>query len=599
MTSSEILLLTILLIVSGFLIFGRLRADLIALCALVTVGLTGLVNARDVSSGFSSSAVITILGISVISEGLQETGVTRRMGRTMLRVAGRREWALVLVTVLTAAFLSLFMNNIAAAGVMMPAVIGLSRQTRTPPSKLLMPLAFGTILGGMATLLTTSNIIVSGALRDAGYRPFGLLDFLPIGILVIVAGTIYLVLIGRWLLPSQYPAGAAARAQRLHAELESIYGIRNNLCEVEVKAGSCMAGLSLIGGDWSRRLGLTIVGLKRGGKIQIGPSGEDIIHEGDILLAQGAPVPAAVEDCGLRVLEESTIPQTLSDESVMLSELAVSPRASIAGHSLSEIHFREKYHLSVLAIWREGRPIHEGLADAPLRFGDALLVQGAPSRVRLLRDEQDFLLLEEDPEAVWKPRRAWLASLITVCALGIAALGWFPVPEVSLAGALLMVLTGCLSVDSVYRSVEWKAMFLIAGMWPLGLAMRSTGLADTLAHTIIQTVSGAGPLALAVMLLLTGLVLAQLLGAQVASIVLTPIGLTMAVTLGSDPRALGMAVALGCSLAFLTPLGHPVNMLVMGSGGYSFRDYIRVGGPLTLIVLGMIILGLFLFWGIY
>jgi di/tricarboxylate transporter len=598
MTYSEILLLGILLTVSGLLIMGRLRADLIGLCALVTVGLLGLVNTHDAFSGFSSSAVITILAISIISEGLQETGVTRRLGSTMLRVAGRREALLVLVVVLTSAFLSLFMNNIAAAGVLMPAVIGLSRQTRTPPSKLLMPLAFGTILGGMATLLTTSNIIVSGALRDAGFQPFGLLDFLPIGIPIIAGGTIYLVLVGRHLLPNQYPAGEAARSQRLHAELENVYGIRKDLCEVEVKAGSCMAGLSLMGGDWSRRLGLSVVGLQRGGRIQIGPRREEIIHVGDVLLAQGNPIPAALADCGLRLLESPIMPKILSDESVALGELAVSPRATVSGKTLTEIHFREKYHLNVLAIWREGKPIREGLADTALRFGDALLVQGSPSHLRLLRDEQDFLLLEEDVEAVRHPHRAWFAAVITLSVLGVAALGWLPVPEVSLTGALIMILAGCLSVDDAYRSVEWKAIFLIAGMWPLGLAMHSTGLADWLAHAIIQSAAGAGPFSLAVMLLLAGLVLAQLLGAQVASIVLMPIGLTLAVSLGRDPRALGMAVALGCSLAFLTPLGHPVNILVMGSGGYSFRDYFRVGGPLTLIILLIVIVGLDVFWGI-
>jgi di/tricarboxylate transporter len=598
MTSAEILLLIVLLVVSGLLIYGRLRTDLIALCALVSVGLTGLVSPRDVFSGFSSSAVITILAISVISEGLQETGVTRYLGRVMLRIAGQRESLLVLVTVFTAAFLSLFMNNIAAAGVLMPAIIGLSRQTKTAPSKLLMPLAFGTILGGMATLLTTSNIIVSGALRDAGYQPFGLLDFLPIGFPVILGGAIYLIFVGRKWLPNHYPAGDEARAQRLNAELENVYGIRKNLCEVEVKPGSCMAELSLMGGDWSRRLGLSIVGLKRGGRVQIGPSREEIVHVGDILLAQGSPIPAALEDCSLRLLESPSMPLNLSDENTVLGELVISPRATVAGRTLTEIHFREKYHLNVLAIWREGKPVHEGLADTPLRFGDALLVQGAASRMRLLRDEQDYLLLEEDTEAIRHPGRAWVAGAITLSVLGIAALGWLPVPEVTLTGALLMMLAGCLSMDDAYRAVEWKAIFLIAGMWPLGLAIRSTGLADALAQGIIHFASGTGPWMLAMIVLLAGLALAQLLGAQVASIVLTPIGLTLAVSVGKDPRALGMAVALGCSLAFLTPLGHPVNMLVMGSGGYTFRDYVRVGGPLTLIVLAIILIGLKLFWGI-
>lgn len=229
MTSSETLLLAILLVVSVLLILGRLRPDLVALLSLVTLGLTGLVSPAQAFSGFASQAVMTILAISIVSEGLQQTGVTRQLGRLMFRLGGRKEWRLVLITVLLGAFLSLFMNNIAAAGVLMPAAIVLSRQTRTPPSRLLMPLAFGTILGGMATLLTTSNIIVSEALRQAGYKPFGLLDFLPIGVFIVAAGALYLTLIGRRLLPRWYPAGQSARAERLHAELTSVYGIRRRI----------------------------------------------------------------------------------------------------------------------------------------------------------------------------------------------------------------------------------------------------------------------------------------------------------------------------------------------------------------------------------
>jgi di/tricarboxylate transporter len=182
--------------------------------------------------------------------------------------------------------------------------------------------------------------------------------------------------------------------------------------------------------------------------------------------------------------------------------------------------------------------------------------------------------------------------------LGIAAVGWMPVAEISLVGALLMVLAGCLSMDDAYRAVEWKAIFLIAGMWPIGIAMQSTGLADSITKGMLGVVSSTNPITLAIGLLLAGLAFAQLLGGQVASIVLMPVGLTMALSIGADPRSIGMAMALGCSLAFLTPLGHPVNILVMGSGGYTFRDYLRVGGPLTLLVLTLVILGLRLFWGI-
>jgi di/tricarboxylate transporter len=597
MAPAEILLLVILCFVSILLIHGRVRPDLTALLTLAVLGLTGLVTPQQAFSGFSSSAVITILAISIVSEGLHQSGITKFLSRKMFELGRRSEPRLMLVTILAAALLSLFMNNIAAAGVLMPAVIALSRHTRTAPSKLLMPMAFGTILGGMATLLTTSNIIVSDALRTAGLRPFGLLDFLPIGVFVVAAGAAYLVTAGRTLLPVRFPAGQVARAERLHAELAGLYGLRKNLSELLVLEGSCMSGINIKEGDWARRFGINILGISRGGHINFGPCGDELVRTGDILLVQGEVVPSEIEICGLRILPKRKPPEEIADENIVLGEVVLSPRAAVAGKTLKEIHFRDKYRLNVVAIWREGRPLREGLADIPLRFGDALLVQGGPLQMRLLRDDRDFILLEEDPDAVLQPRKATRAAAILILVLGIAAVGWLPVAEVSLVGAILMILAGCLTMDDAYRSVEWKAIFLIAGMWPLGIAIRSTGLADSFAQWMGGlTAHGSDVLALG--LIFTGLLLTQFLGAQVASIVLTPVGLTMAAAAGADPRALGMAIALSCSLAFLTPLGHPVNILVMGSGGYSFRDYLKVGGPLTVIVLLIIMAGLKIFWGL-
>ncbi|MFN2298352.1 MAG: SLC13 family permease [Anaerolineales bacterium] len=597
MTPAEILLLVLLGVVIVLLVHGRLRPDLIALFTLAVLGLTGLVTTREAFSGFGGSAVMTILAISVVSEGLQQSGITKLLSRQIVRIAGRNEPRLVLVTVLASAMLSLFMNNIAAAGVLMPAVIALSRHTRVAPSRLLMPMAFGTILGGMATLLTTSNIIVSEALRSAGYPPFGLLDFLPIGVFVVGAGAIYLVIVGRRILPVRYPAGQVARAERLHAELAGLYGLRKHLSELLVLEGSCMAGIDIKEGDWSRRFGINILGISRGGHINFGPQADELIRPGDILLVQGEVVPSEITVCGLKILPKRRPPEVMADEHSILAEAALSPRATLAGKTLKDIHFRDKYHLNVVAIWRGGKPLQEGLADIPLRYGDALLVQGSPMNMRMLHDDREFLLLEEDPDAVMQPRKAGPAAAILVLVLGIAAFGWLPVAEISLVGAVLMILAGCLTMDDAYRSIEWKAIFLIAGMWPLGIAIRSSGLADAVSGWI-GGVSAYGTGLLAASLLLTGMLLAQFLGGQVASIVLTPIGLTMAASAGADPRSVGMAVALSCSLAFLSPLGHPVNILVMGSGGYSFRDYLKVGGPLTLLVLLIIMLGLKIFWGL-
>jgi di/tricarboxylate transporter len=519
------------------------------------------------------------------------------MGRAMRRLSGAGEVRAVLVTVLAAATLSLFMNNIAAAGVLLPAVISLSRQGGIPPSRLLIPLAFGTILGGMATLLTTANIIVSGSLREAGLTPFSLLDFLPVGIPVVLVGAAFMVGVGRRLLPQRYPAGQAARAARLRAELASMYDIEKSLCELRVLPGSPLAGLSLQQGEWGQRLGLTVVGLARDGHIHVAPHREETVRAGDVILAQGSPRPEALEPAGVQLLSEPPVPLRVTDEEVVLGEAVLSPHARILGKSLRELHFREKYNLNVLALWRQGQPTLTGVADQSLHPGDALLLQGSAMQLRLLREDRDFILLEEDPEAVYRPHRAWLAAAIGLVTLVTAAMGWLPISIATLAGAVLMLLTGCLTMDEAYRSVEWRAIFLIAGMWPLGTAITSTGLASALAGTLLRLSSGAGPLVLAALLMLVATVLNQLIAGQAAvPIILAPIGLAIAQAAGMDPRGMAMAVALGSSLAFPTPIGHPVNTLVMGPGGYSFRDFLRVGAPLTLLILVVCLIGLRLFW---
>lgn len=599
MPPSALFLLAVILIAAVLLIATRIRADLVALLTLVALALSGIVSPAEAFAGFGSSAVITILAIFVISEAMHQTGLTLMLGQRLLRLSGGGEKRAVLFATLAGALLSLFMNNLAAAGVLLPAVISLSRKTRTAPSRLLMPLAFGTILGGMATLLTTANIVVSGTLRESGLEPFNLLSFLPIGIPMVVAGTAYLTLAGRRLLPERYPAGQSARAVRLRAELEALYGIERTLCEVRVQAGSALAGMSLRQGEWARQLGLTVVGLAREGHMMVSPSPDEIIREGDIVLAQGSPREDVLTAYGLRQQTRPEIAHDIADGAAVLGEIVLSPRAGSTGKTLRELQFREQYGLNVLALWRRNRPVVEGISEMPLEPGDALLVQGPARRFRLLRDQRDFLLLEQDPDAVLRPRNAPLAAVITLVALIVAAMGWLPVSVAALAGAALLMLTRCVSMDDGYRAIEWKAIFLIAGMWPLGTALVSTGLADIAADSLLRVAHGLPTLALAALLLVLAGALSQVIGGQVAvPILLAPIAVAIGHGTGADPRALAMAVALGSSLGFLTPVGHPVNTLVMGPGGYSSRDFLRVGGLLLVILVPIILAGLHLFWGL-
>jgi di/tricarboxylate transporter len=598
-TTPALLTLAITSIATILLIGGWLRPDLVALLVLVILGVARLITPEQALAGFSSSAVITILAISIIAEGLQQTGITYRLGQQMKRLAGQGDRRLLIVVMLAGATLSLFMNNIAAMAVLLPATMGLARQVRIPPSRLLMPLAFGVIAGGMATLFTTSNIIASSALRDAGFAPLGVLDFLPIGLPIVLVVVLYMLLIGRHFLPERHPAGQAARFHRLREELLNTYRLTASLWEVAVLSGSAMAGLSIREGGWRTKTRLNVIGITRNGNLISAPASDMIIDEGDTVLAQGEPSAEGLADYGLRLLEEKPAPGQVVNGEATLAEIVLAPHSNLVGKTVREIHFREKFKLTVLALWRGGKPVHIGFANMPLRVGDGLLVQGAAANLRMLYRERDFIILEEDPEAVLFPHKARLAALIGLVTLAVAIAGWFPISLVSMAGAVAMIVTGCLSMDEAYQSIDWKAIFLIAGMWPLSTAIQASGLGDELVHALLNAASSTSPLILVTLLLFVTMVLTNIMAGQAAApIVLAPIGLAIAKATSSDPRMLLMAIALGCSLAFPTPLGHPVNVIVMGSGGYTFRDFLRVGWLLTLLLFPVILLGLHFFWGL-
>jgi len=586
MSFAAIFTLILLVAAAVLLVSDKLRPDLIALSVMVILGLSGIVTQTQVFSGFGGSAVMTLVGISIISEGLRQTGVTLALGNFMSRVGGKSESLLILAALVVSVVLSLFMNNIAVVGVLLPAVMAASRRSRVAESRLLLPLAYGTLLGGMATLLTTANIIVSGALKDAGFQSFGLLDFLPVGGPVALVGILYMMTVGRRLMP-KIEDRKGGIPQQVRLLLADQYQIENYLQELDVLPGSPLAGKSIAEGAWGSRLKVSIIGLSRNRHTILAPEPEEVIRVGDRLMVQGAIQTELLGANGLRLNTLRAKAGDFANETITLAELVIAPHSEIIGRSLQEINFRDHFGLNVLAIWREGKPLLADFAALPLHFGDALLVHGSAAKIHDMNRASEFILLQEDPDAVLKPRKQRLAFLITFLTLGVASLGFLPVAVVVLAGAVLLLLTGCLDMGEAYRSIEWKAIFLIAGMWPLSIAIRSSGLAEAAIGALQGMWGQISPLAVAAILVLT-----QFMSGQVASLVLAPVAIVAATTIGIDPRGFAMAVALGCSLAFPTPFGHPVNVMVMNPGNYRFRDYLRVGIPLTIVSIAVILFGL-------
>ncbi len=597
------LIITALILIGAIALFltGRLRADIVALLVVVALGVTGVLTAQEAFSGLSRSAVVTIMAIFILAEGLRRSGVAERVGNLLLRVAGTQEHRLVAVVMAAGAFLSLFMNNIAAAAVLLPAVSAATRKAAVNPSRLLMPLAFATILGGMATLLTTTNIVVSGVLRSEGLPGYGLLDFAPLGLPIVAAGVAYMALWGRRYLPTQSPAERLHAMREVESDLVDVYRLRERLIRASVPAGSSLIGKSLAESALREVYNLNVVAVERNERIRFSPVPGTILRQGDIVLLGGK-----IEDFYERNLGAclDLLPprdwreQDLESSTVAVVEAVLAPRSALIGQTLRGAHFREKYNMTALAIWRAGRPIRSGLTDLQLQFGDALLLLGPRERLAVLHAEPDFILLGNGKEETAAPSgRRWLVALaIMGAALLLAAFNDQAVGEWMLGGALAMILAGVLTADQAYSAIEWKSVFLVAGMLPMGIAMTKTGAAALLADGMIALLGPAGPLALLVGLVSMAVLLTQVMNGAAVATVVTPIAIQTAQRIAVDPRALAMGVALATSIAFLTPLGHPVNVLVMGPGGYRFRDYFKVGLPLTLLLLVVIITLLPVFW---
>ncbi len=596
------LIITLLVLLGAIILFltNRIRSDLVAMLIIIVLAATAVLTPTEAFSGLSRNAVITMFAIFILAEGLQRTGVTEKIGELLLRVGGTGEARLVAIVMLGGAFLSLLMNNIAAAAVLLPAVAGAARKSRVSGSRLLMPLAFSTLLGGMATLFTTGNIVVSNVLRDQGYEGFGVLDFAGVGIPVVVAGIAYLALWGRRRLPTASPVEQMEAIKQAEGDLVSLYRLGERLFRARVPKGSVLVGRPLAEAPLREIYGVNVVAVEHNGQTVLAPAPATICTAGDVLTLQGDIEDFRKRDTEpyLEILPARSWKEVdLESPTIVVVEAVLTPRSRLIGQSLKDIHFRERYGMTALAIWRAGRPIRRNLANRPLEFGDALLLQGPRSRLKTLQSDPDLIVLQEPAtEAPPTSTKGWLAVAIMAVSLVIATVGVLPTAEAMLAGALVMVLVGILSMEDVYHAVDWRSIFIVAGILPLSLALSKTGAAEILANALVAAFGPLGNLALLAGVLLLTVLLTQVMSGQAVGAILAPIAIEAAVQTHLDPRALAMAVALGTGMAFLTPLGHPVNLLVMGAGGYEFKDYWRVGWLLTALVFLVIMVCLPIFW---
>lgn len=589
---SQISLTLLLLGIAAFLLLMNvLRADIVALMLMLALGLSGILTPQEAFSGFSRQAVIIMLSAFMLAEGLRRSGMTERMGLFIIKLFGAGERRLIFGVMTASAVLSLFMNNIAAASLLFPSLSGVARKMKISPSKLLMPLAFGTILGGMATLLTTTNLVVSGLLRDAKLSGFTLTNFAPVGLILTFAGIFYMVLWGRKLLPAQSPA-QRHESDTDSNELLNTYQISERLVRAEVCKSGNLDGLTLEKSGLREKHNLNVIAVQRG-RSTLPLEAKTVLKGGDVLLIMARAedtIPEVLKDF-LNVLPPGEWQQEyLSTPDMKLIEAAIAPRSHLASQTLQEIGFEQKFNSKVLAVWRRGRSIRTRLADLPLEFGDGLLLQGTEKNLNLLRTEPGLILLAESAPSIRMNFHSWLTVLIMFATLTLAVIFPNNIAEIMLSGAVMMVLIGTMNMDQAYRSIDWRSLFLVAGMLPLGVALNKTGASEMFANLILTNLGAAGHLVLLTGFVLLTVALTQVINGAAAVTVIAPIAITAAQQVGMEPRSVAMAVALASSMAFMSPLGHAVNVMVIGAGGYTFKDYARVGIPLTILLVIILLL---------
>jgi len=585
-----LLLVTILLFVSGFW-----RLDVVAIMVILTLMLSGLLSPGDALAGFGDPVVLLIAGLFVVGEGLFRTGVAYRIGNWLMGVAGTSENRLLILLMLVVAGLSAFMSSTGAVAIFIPVALNLAAKADVSPSRLLMPMAFASLIGGMLTLIgTPPNLVVSTQLTREGLDSFGFFDFTPIGILVLAVAIGYILVVGSRSLPGETGVDGAIHDRLSLRDLAEVYDLIGQLHRLRIWTGSPLEGKTVPQAKLRTRYGVTVLGLERLRRRARAVTPVEIQTEfqvGDIIYVAGtAPqVDKLAEAEGVEQLGVQSGQVQIAAQEVGLVEVLLAPRSALIGKTLSAARFRERYGLTVLGILRDGQPLQGNLVETVLGFGDSILMGGGWTQIELLQGEQkDFFVLnlprEMDEVAPERARAGW-ALAIVVGMIFLMAFKMTPSVTAVLLAALAMVLTGCVSMKDAYASINWESLVLIAGMLPMATVLEKTGGVELIADGLADSLGDMGPLALMAGLFVITSVFSQVISNTATTVLLAPIAVSAALEVGVSPHPYLMTVALAASTAFATPMASPVNTLVMGPGEYKFNDFVKVGVPLQILAM--------------
>lgn len=577
MTYEIILVLAILAGAVACFVSERLPVDLVALLVLSALLASGVLTPGQAVSGFSNTATVTVAAMFVLSAGLARTGAVNLLGRRLAMVGrlGFRPTLLALMVFI--GVISAFINNTAAVAIFLPIVLGLSRDMGISPSKLLIPLSFASMFGGVCTLIGSStNILVSSIAEQHGQPPFRMFELSRLGLVLFAVGSLYMLTAGVRIVPER----------RGGADLTQSYEMGEYLTEILVLPESPAVGRPLRESPLVRDLDLDVLEIHRGGRPLTAPGAETFLEAGDLLRVRGdlQKIRRAEEQEGI-VLKSGLKwrDEDLQSSEAALLEAVIAPGSALEGQTLKEAGFRQIYGGTALAIRHRDEIMRERLGTTRLRSGDVLLIEIRRDRMEALRRNPDFVIVSE--VGLDEPRRGKLLLAVAIVAgvVASAAADLLPIMGSAILGSVLLVLTRCITLEEAYKGIEWRVIFLLGGILPLGIALETTGAARLLSSLLVDTIGAWGPVALVSAFYLLTSLLTEAMSNNATAALLAPIAVSAAAALGVDPRPFLVAVTFAASASFMTPVGYQTNTLIYGPGHYRFSDFLRVGAPLNLL----------------
>ena len=564
---------TVVIIIGAMMVFAseKVRIDLVALVVLGLLLILGIVDMREALSGFSNEATVTVAAMFALSLGIERSGALEPLGDALAKI--KQPWLLTLALMLAIAPMGAFVKNIALVATFLPLALRVCARSGTSPARVLMPMAYAAQMGGVCTLIgTSSNLLTDTLAQEHGLAPIGVFEFTKLGAILAVVGITYLMVIGRWLLPKQ-----------VDAQMPVEHEIGKYVAELRITGDSSVRGKTIADVGMGEKYGVYPLELLRGEEQQWSPRSQELT-EGDVLLVRGdwEKIEDFRKATKLEHAPEHRYDKDGNDPRVLV-ELMVAPASQVEGRMVSELDLHWRYDANVLAIHRRGHILRKSLKSVELTLGDVLLLLVDEDAVARLRSDDRFIVLSEREEKRKTPLKAVMAIAIMIGVVVVSGMHWLPIPAAAIIGAVAMAFAGCYGRKDVYQGIDWKIIILLGAILPLGIAIEKTGLSSTVVAASMGLIGDHGPLVALLVVYLITAVLTELMGHNPSVVLMVGIAVSVAHSVGADPRPFVVAVAFAAATSFATPVGYPTNTMVYYAGGYRFMDFMKVGIPMIAI----------------